>query len=90
MTRSGKIKDHSHIYNMDSPLPSRSKTGEDSPAQSKLRLLFEEICVQYNKPLDVYGDNVQADKLCVEHLISPGGGTTRPRECESTTGQCPW
>ena len=39
-----------------------------------LRQLFDEIGLQdlVSKPTPIFGDNIQANKLCKEHFISPG------------------
>ena len=37
-----------------------------------LRQLMAEIGKAFEEPTPVYGDNVQANKLCTEHFISPG------------------
>ena len=37
-----------------------------------LRQFMAEIHRPFNEPTPVYGDNIQANKLCTEHFISPG------------------
>ena len=37
-----------------------------------LRQLMAELEIPFSEPTPVYGDNVQANKLCTEHFISPG------------------
>ena len=37
-----------------------------------LRQLLEELEMKLTEPTPVFGDNVQANRLCTEHFISPG------------------
>jgi len=34
--------------------------------------LLQEICVDHQLPIELYGDNVQANRLCTENIITPG------------------
>ena len=34
--------------------------------------LLQEICVDHQLPIELYGDNVQANRLCSENIITPG------------------
>ncbi len=34
--------------------------------------LLEEIGIQHQKPIELFGDNVQANRLCSENIITPG------------------
>jgi hypothetical protein len=37
-----------------------------------LTQLLDEIEIQYQKPIEVFGDNVQANRLASENIITPG------------------